>query len=194
MAVSSEGALRLRCSASSVACASEFKPLYRRESVREREPRERGQGFRVPVCACAGIGVYARVLGPTQLSSNCHRSETCSLRNQRNFFWPTRREAWRRQLAASLAPAVTTVRAPRLDRVACDRLADRCAATAGAARRENNGFNRKTNGHVWLSQPRTKLNSQTILCLLRTACVLLLLRVFRWAPIYGAFRPARAPL
>ena len=45
LAVSSEGALRLRCSASSVACASEFKPLYRRESVREREPRERGQGF-----------------------------------------------------------------------------------------------------------------------------------------------------
>ena len=68
LAVSSEGALRLRCSASSVACASEFKPLYRRKSVREREPRERGQGFRVPVCACAGIGVYARVLGPTQLS------------------------------------------------------------------------------------------------------------------------------
>ena len=71
LAVSSEGASRLRCSASSVACASEFKPLYRRESVREREPRERGQGFRVPVCACAGIaiiGVYARLLGPTQLS------------------------------------------------------------------------------------------------------------------------------
>ena len=68
LAVSSEGALRLRCSASSVACASEFKPLYRRESVREREPRERGQGFIVPVCACVGIGVYARVLGPTQLS------------------------------------------------------------------------------------------------------------------------------
>ena len=103
-----------------------------------------------------------------------------------DFFWRTRREAWRRQLAASLAPAVTTVRAPRLDRVACDRLADRCAATAGAARRENNGFNRKTNGHVWLSQPRTKLNSQTILCLLRTACVLLLLRVFRWAPMQGS--------
>ena len=87
LAVSSEGALRLRCSASSVACASEFKPLYRRESVRESEPRERGQGFRVPVCACAGIGVYARVLGPTQLSSNCHRSETCSLRNQRRFLF-----------------------------------------------------------------------------------------------------------
>ena len=38
------------------------------ECAREREPRERGQGFRVPVCACAGMGVYARVLGPTQLS------------------------------------------------------------------------------------------------------------------------------
>ena len=100
--------------------------------------------------------------------------------------WAARLATWRE--------AVLAVRAPRLDRVACDRLADRCAATAGAARRENNAFNRKTNGHVWLSQPRTKLNSQTILCLLRTACVLLLLRVFRWAPIYGEFRPARAPL
>ena len=29
-------------------------------------------------------------------------------------------------VAASLAPAVTAVRAPRLDRMACDRLADRC--------------------------------------------------------------------
>ena len=31
-------------------------------------------------------------------------------------------------MAASLAPAVTAVRAPRLDRMACDRLTDRCAA------------------------------------------------------------------
>ena len=51
----SEGALRLRCSASSVACASEFKPLYRRKSVREREPRERGQGFRVPATKCVRV-------------------------------------------------------------------------------------------------------------------------------------------
>ena len=54
-----------------VACASEFKPLIWPESARQREPRERGQGFRVPVCACAVIdivGVHARVLGPTQLS------------------------------------------------------------------------------------------------------------------------------
>ena len=43
----------------------------------------------------------------------------------------------RRQLAASLAPAVTAVRAPRLDRMACDRLADRCAAAA--ARHELTG-------------------------------------------------------
>ena len=34
--------------------------------------------------------------------------------------------------------------------------------------------------HVWLSQPSTTL------CLLRTACVLLLLRVFRWAPMQGS--------
>ena len=83
-AVSSEGALRL-CLASSVACASEFKPLARPESAREREPRERGPGLRVPVCACAVIALagvpllassdqrnghlwagVARVLGPTQ--------------------------------------------------------------------------------------------------------------------------------
>jgi len=107
LAVSSEGALRLRCSASSVACASEFKPLYRRESVRESEPREIGQGFRVPVCACAGIGVYARVLGPTQLSSNCHRSETCSLRNQRRIFLAN--------TARSLAAAVGRVARARRD-------------------------------------------------------------------------------
>jgi hypothetical protein len=49
---------------SSVACASRFKPLYRRESdcVREREPRERGQGFRVPVCACVGKKTYSSKL------------------------------------------------------------------------------------------------------------------------------------
>ena len=55
-AVSSEGALRL-CLAGSVACASEFKPLARPESAREREPRERGPGLRVPVCACAVIAL-----------------------------------------------------------------------------------------------------------------------------------------
>ena len=49
--------------------------------------------------------------------------------------FPTRREdAGRQRLAASLALAVTTVRAPRLDREACGRLADRC--DAAAARRE----------------------------------------------------------
>ena len=32
-----------------------FKPLIWPESARQREPRERGQGFRVPVCACAVI-------------------------------------------------------------------------------------------------------------------------------------------
>ena len=42
-----------------------------------------------------------------------------------------------RQLAASLAPAVTAVRAPRLDRMAWDLLADRCAAAA--ARHELTG-------------------------------------------------------
>ena len=40
-------------------------------------------------------------------------------------------------VAASLAPAVTAVRAPRLDHMACDRLADRCAAAA--ARHELTG-------------------------------------------------------
>ena len=42
-----------------------------------------------------------------------------------------------RQVAASLAPTVTAVRAPRLDRMACGRLADRC--TAAAARHELTG-------------------------------------------------------
>ena len=55
-AVSSEGTLRL-CLAGSLACASEFKPLARPESAREREPRERGLGLRVPVCACAVIAL-----------------------------------------------------------------------------------------------------------------------------------------
>jgi hypothetical protein len=60
------------CSASSVACASEFKPLYRRESaVREREPRERGQGFRVPVCGCAGIAIIG-VYAASSDQRNCH--------------------------------------------------------------------------------------------------------------------------
>jgi len=59
--------------------------LARPESAREREPRERGPGLRVPVCACAVIALagvpllassdqrnghlwagVARVLGPTQ--------------------------------------------------------------------------------------------------------------------------------
>ena len=51
-AVSSEGDLRL-CLASPAACASEFKPLARPESARAREPREKGPGLRVPVCARA---------------------------------------------------------------------------------------------------------------------------------------------
>ena len=66
----------------------------------------------------------------------------------------------------------------------CEASVARRGATcrAGKKRRNNpspetNAFNRKTNGHVWLSQPKTTM------CLLRTACVLLLLRVFRWAPI-----------
>ena len=50
---------------------------------------------------------------------------------------PGRRFAPARQVAASLAPAVTTVRAPRFDRMACVRLADRC--TAAAARHELTG-------------------------------------------------------
>ena len=50
-ATRSECALRL-CLAGSVACASEFKPLARPVSAREREPRERGPGLRVPVCVC----------------------------------------------------------------------------------------------------------------------------------------------
>ena len=50
---------------------------------------------------------------------------------------PGRPFAPARQVAASLAPAVTTVRAPRFDRMACDRLADRC--TAAAARHELTG-------------------------------------------------------
>jgi len=58
------------------------------------------------------------------------------VRAQKNNFATTARSA-ARQLVASLAPAVTTVRAPRLDRMACDRLADRCAAAA--ARHELTG-------------------------------------------------------
>jgi len=70
LAVSSEGALRLRCSASSVACASRFKPLYRRESdcVREREPRERGQGFR----ACQCVRVWAKKHIPPSYGQESH--------------------------------------------------------------------------------------------------------------------------
>ena len=60
-AVSSEGALRL-CLAGSVACASEFKPLARPECAREREPRERGLGLRVPVCVCAVIALRVPLL------------------------------------------------------------------------------------------------------------------------------------
>ena len=48
--------------ASSVACASEFKPLARSESAREREPRERGPGLRVPVCVCAVIALGVPLL------------------------------------------------------------------------------------------------------------------------------------
>ncbi len=62
-AVSSECALRL-CLASSVACASEFKPLARPECEREREqePRERGPVLRVPVCVCAVIALGVPLL------------------------------------------------------------------------------------------------------------------------------------
>ena len=60
-ATRSECALRL-CLAGSVACASEFKPLARPESAREREPRERGPGLRVPVCVCAVIALGVPLL------------------------------------------------------------------------------------------------------------------------------------
>ena len=58
---------------------------------------------------------------------NLQQSYLCELPN-------TARRRWRQRLATLLALAVTAVRAPRLDRVACDRLADRWVAAA--ARRE----------------------------------------------------------
>ena len=52
------------CVLGRMACASEFKPLARPESAREREqePRERGPVLRVPVCVCAVIALGVPLL------------------------------------------------------------------------------------------------------------------------------------
>jgi hypothetical protein len=68
--------------------------------------------------------------------------------------------------------------------VAKQPVAKRGATCRADKKRRNNSspetiaFNRKTNGDVWLSQPKTTM------CSLRTTCFLLLLVVFRWHPIY----------
>jgi hypothetical protein len=80
--------------------------------------------------------------------------------------------------------------------VAKQPVAKRGATCRADKKRRNNSspetiaFNRKTNGDVWLSQPKTTM------CSLRTTCFLLLLVVFRWHPIdvtffYTATAPPR---
>ena len=67
--------------------------------------------------------------------------------------------------------------------VAKQPVAKRGATCRAHKKRRNNSspetiaFNRKTNGHVCLSQPKTTM------CSLRTTCFLLLVVVFRWHPI-----------
>ena len=50
--------MRLRGRASSVACASEFKPLNRPESARQRESHERE--VKVSECQCVRVRSYGR--------------------------------------------------------------------------------------------------------------------------------------
>ena len=75
--------------------------------------------------------------------------------------------------------------------VAKQPVAKRGATCRAHKKRRNNSspetiaFNRKTNGHVCLSQPKTTM------CSLRTTCFLLLVVVFRWHPIYVEPRKPR---
>ena len=63
-----------------------FKPLIWPESARQREPRERGQGFRVPVCACA---VIVGVCMPCNGERPCVYSVGAELKLNKRLIKPT---------------------------------------------------------------------------------------------------------